>query len=301
MRVLITGSNGFLGSNLISLIQKKHPKWEIFGIDIVPAFNTKINFSKLDLAQNVNWNIVLKKIEPNVIFHLAGVFKISNINLMLKINTNQFASIIDAINSLAITPVLVVIGSAAEYGIVNHEDNPITETHPLIPSSFYGLTKKWQEEIALFYHRTYETPVICTRPSNFIGKGISDSLLPGYLASRFNCSENNIKIEISSHEDRRDYIDVRDACEAILELAINKNTIGEVFNISQGRSISNIELIELFEQASKKKAITELQNRNSYFDIYLSNDKIKEFINWEPHLSIKKSIEWCLTNFSKQS
>ena len=145
---------------------------------------------------------------------------------------------------------------------------------------------------------SFKTPVICTRPSNFIGRGISPSLLPGYLIKSFKETEDIIKVKLSSSGDRRDYVDIRDACEAILNLSLSKNAIGEIFNISQGKSISNIELLKIFEQKSRKKAKVELLNKDDFFDIFLSNDKIKEFINWEPKYTIEQSIEWCLNNFT---
>lgn len=293
--MLITGSCGLLGRYLVSHIQQKYPDWEITGIDIERKCNLNYNLLKLDLSTKINWNDVLKGIEPDIVFDLVGVYHEQDKQKIFDINTRQHFDLLNTIQLMELDPVIINIGSSAEYGHVENEENPITESQQIKPLSLYGYTKKWQEEISEFYYNSYNLKIICTRPSNFIGKEMTQKLLPGYLTSMFKQSIKNPTIEISSKKGVRDYIDVRDVVDALIKLTNEPKTIGEVFNISSAKGVSNEKLIQIFEEVSGKDATIIEKNPEEYMNIYLSNKKIKEFTNWSPRYSLKNSVEWCLT------
>jgi len=294
MDILITGSSGFLGQSLIQWISKKRSNWHVTGVDIKPC-GTKIDFIQTDLSEAAKWeNIFLEK-DVDIVFDLAGVYKKDN-QTMLNINTIKSFSLLEYITKSNIDPIVVIIGSSTQYGSIEEIDLPVNEEYPQNPDTFYGLTKKWQEELNLFYYRTYGIKVICTRPSNFIGKGITKNLLPGYLTNLFKENKNEIIVEISSKKSVRDYIDVRDVSAALIMLSENKSCIGECFNISSSAGISNEDLIRLFEINSKKKAnINEIKN-NITSKRTLSNKKLVSFTNWVKTFSIEESINWCIND-----
>lgn len=293
MKILITGSNGFLGQNLISLIKQKYSHWKITGIDNNPKSAHEYNFIQIDFQSSVDWNKYLGDITPDYIIHAVGVFRTNNNNMMFQVNTSGFFQFIEAIRLSEYNPKMIVIGSSAEYRLPKQDENPIDENYPLSPASLYGLTKKWQEEIGLYYNKTYGMNIICTRPSNFIGKGISSQLLPGYLANLFKQNKTEIPIKISSLNTVRDYIDVRDVCDALLGLLNCSKCKNEIFNISSSIGVTNEELIRVFEEVTEKKAIIESQNCDSN-SIVLSNKKLEKLINWSNNFSLKESVNWCL-------
>jgi len=201
-----------------------------------------------------------------------------------------FESIID----LDINPTVIIIGSAAQYGEINPKDNPIVENYKQNPTTFYGIVKKWQEELALYYYSYYGLKVVCTRPSNFIGKGISTMLLPGYLIEQFSKPYNKVKIELTSRESVRDYIDIRDVSVALVELSESKVSIGECYNISSSIGITNESLVKLFSKISSKEVSIDEIGETNPLKIYLSNEKIRSNINWQKNYQIEDSIKWCL-------
>jgi len=295
MQLLITGSSGFLAQNLILLINKQYPEYEVIGIDKVKQESSLYKHKQIDFTPNTNWTGFFKKIKPEVIIHTIANFSKED-PLIFNTNTVAFYYFINAINSMNINPLIVVIGSAAEYGIVKPEINPIKESTPLVPINMYGLSKKWQEEISLYYFNNYGLKTICTRPSNLIGKGISQNLLPGYLTEQFNSYKQEIPVDITSLNSKRDYIDVRDVSSAIMLLLNCKKAIGEVFNISSAKCVSNKKLIEVYESLSNKKAILTTSKLNEApFEISLSNEKLKKFVSWKQRYSLLESVQWTLS------
>ena len=295
MRVLITGSNGFLGRNLIDRIQQFSDNWEIYGFDVIQMDEHSYNFEKIDFNGKINWKIKLDQIEPDYIFHLVGLFRGTN-NEIFKSNTASFFSFIEGILNSKIDPKLTVMGSAAQYGIVEFEDNPIKESHPTAPTNIYGLTKDFQEKTAIFYHKNYGIDVICTRSSSFIGKGVSSKLLSGFLTGKFITTEQPVSIEISNESDIRDYIDVRDVSNALLKLQDIQNISGEIFNIPGTRPISNLELINIFEKISGKEAqISYSQPDKEPFRIWLDNEKLIKHTQFESEYTIEDSVRWSLS------
>ena len=295
MRVLITGSNGFLGKNLIGKIKQTFEDWQVFGFDIVQSEHHSYIFEKINFNANIDWKKKLNQIEPDYIIHLAGLFRGTKEDIF-KTNTVSFFSFIEGILNSNLNPKLVVMGSAAQYGFVQSEENPIDEEHNTAPTNIYGLTKDFQEKIALNYHQNHGIDIICTRSSSFIGKGVSPQLLSGFLTKKFSADEKRVNIEISNSSDVRDYVDVRDVSNVLLNLLDTQGISGEVFNIAGTKPITNLELINLFENISKKEAqISYSQPDKLPFKIWLDGEKLIEHINFKHEYSIEDSVIWSLS------
>ena len=85
--ILITGANGFIGSNLVSsLIRKKNLK--IIAIDIVKkklAYNLKkyfliknVEYFSIDICNLSKLNKIFFKFKPSIVYHLAASVGVSN-------------------------------------------------------------------------------------------------------------------------------------------------------------------------------------------------------------------------------
>ncbi len=295
MRILITGSNGFLGKNLVKHIQEEYPSWKIFGFDIVETGQENYNFNKVNFNEKEDWKPCFKEIEPEYIFYLIGLFRGDN-KLLYRTNTHSFLNFIEDLRIADIDAKLLIVGSAAQYGRIKAEDNPIKETHKTDPVSIYGLTKQQQENVALFYNKNYGINVVCTRPSSYIGKGLSGNLLVGYLAQKFSSEEKLIDIEMSNSDDERDYIDIRDVASAIVKLQTSNSSTGEIVNISSCDPITNIKLIQKYENITDKEAkIFFTSPDKEPLVINLDNSKIKKLCDFYPEYSIEDSIKWCFS------
>jgi nucleoside-diphosphate-sugar epimerase len=295
MRILITGSSGFLGVNLVKHIQTERPDWEIFGFDLKSSKNTNYNYEALNFNSNVDWKEKLRTIEPDMIFHLVGLFRGTK-EEMYSTNVSSFQSFIEGFRDSELESRLLVLGSSAQYGADSSITKPLKENQQTQPSNYYGETKDNQEKIALSFHEKYGIDVLCTRPGSLVGKGVSTHLLSGFLTEKFKKNEKTIKIEISNSSDVRDYIDVRDTCSAILLLQEMTGITGDVFNISANQLLSNLELIKVYEKISEKRAlVTYSQPDRNPTKIWLDNSKLAKCCSFQPKFSIEDSVRWNLS------
>ena len=137
MRTLITGASGFSAHYLIKLVAAK-PGCELYLTDHVSC-GLK-NILKCDLTQRGPTEKLIHDIRPERIYHLAGSFT-NNYDLDYSVNVLGTKNVLDALLKFKITCRVLLIGSAAEYGFINVEDNPISEDYPLRPCQIHGLTK----------------------------------------------------------------------------------------------------------------------------------------------------------------
>lgn len=70
MRILVTGSNGMLGSDIVKIFLNNN--YKVFGIDKNDNINNNINFYKMDLTNLIELKKVLRNINPDLIIHTAA-------------------------------------------------------------------------------------------------------------------------------------------------------------------------------------------------------------------------------------
>ena len=100
--------------------------------------------------------------------HLAGSFT-NDYELDYAANVLSTKNILDALLSSECKARILLIGSAAEYGAIDEEENPIAETHPLKPISIYGLTKVLQTQLMDYYYRMHQINIVMARTFNILG------------------------------------------------------------------------------------------------------------------------------------
>jgi len=152
-KVLITGINGFIGEHLSELLlQTNHL---VTGIDILDnalneSIKSKINFIKCNLCDENTLEEILHIVNPEHVYHLAGLLRGGSIKEMYKANVTCTVNLFNAIVKMCdLPPKVLVSGSSAIYGESNL--NIIDESSKVQPITDYGITKVLQEQIALKY------------------------------------------------------------------------------------------------------------------------------------------------------
>src|SRR5215203_891841 len=152
--ILITGLAGFVGSHLVDLLLQD-PETRIEGI-LHPSHaiqhleeNPRVRVNRLDILQPAELEAALRKIQPEAIYHLAGLAHVHESWKYRKetIDTNFMGSfyLLEACRKLPSFPKVLLIGSAECYGIVPEQQQPIVEEQPMLPSSPYAVSKIAQE------------------------------------------------------------------------------------------------------------------------------------------------------------
>lgn len=249
MKILITGALGFTAKHLIELIAKK-PEHELFLSDWAPGgFENILN---CDLTQKISVEELIFKIKPERIYHLAGSFT-NNYDIDYSVNVLSTKNILDSLLKFSFSSRVLLIGSAAEYGFIKADDNPVSEDHPLRPCRIHGLCKAYQTDLMNFYYRLYKMDIVMARTFNLYGdnKRISKLLFIGHVCEQIEkIKKGEIdKIFVGNLDGKRDYIDVREAVK-YYEKVIELGKPGEVYNVGSGRAISMRDLLGLLLEES---------------------------------------------------
>ena len=121
------------------------------------------------------------------------------------------------------------------------------------PTNPYSASKSAAEQICISYENTYKTPLMIVNVMNAFGERQHvEKFIPLCIKKIL----NNEKITIHSYPDKktsgtRFYIHGRNIASAVLFL-INKGTIGEKYNISGEKEVSNLEIAQLVAKSMNK-------------------------------------------------
>ncbi len=299
-RVLVTGIQGFVGKHFYRYLLAQGDA-EIFGIDRIPdALGMGEGFYfRADLAAAlVQEETIIDRIRPDVIFHLAGLthgdrpVDFYDYNFLCGYHLCER---LYRLRSGEYDPLLVVLGTAAEYGAGARTGN--TESDHLLPISHYGVSKALQTLMTQLFDRLRRLRVIIGRPSNITGPGQSHTYIIPDLAREIAKMEMHAAepvLTIRNGSVVRDFVDIRDMVRALALLA-ESGRAGEVYNISSNSPVS-VRMIaeELRGLARVPVSIREENvpvNPDSIPVQTSDNTKIRTDTGWSPRITLRQSIE----------
>lgn len=175
MSTLVTGATGGFGPILVKWLQKNNPNptW-LTGRRSLSAEG----YYPCDLTDTNSTRELISRLRPSVIFHMAGDFT-NKYEFDYSINSLGARNIIEALLAENINARVVLIGSAAEYGVVLPHENPIKENQVLRPVSVYGLTKSFQTQLGIYFAHNSSIEVMVARMFNLLAPGLSERLFVG--------------------------------------------------------------------------------------------------------------------------
>ena len=245
MKVLVTGAAGLLGRSLLERLDGRAGV-ELHGVDLQPFSLAKAHEG--DLGNSAWVTGLIAEMRPDQVFHLAGTFS-NEFQADFAANVGTTQHLLEAILQHQPTARLLVIGSAAEYGMLRQEENPISEDHPLVPVSIYGWAKVCQTQLMGYYHRVRGANVVQARLFNLLGRG-SPRLFVGRFYQQIEQARRGEIAEIVTGPlgATRDYLSPTEAAEQ-LEGIMNRGRAGEVYHVASGIPINMRELVRQILEA----------------------------------------------------
>lgn len=313
--ILVTGGAGFIGSNFIYYMQRKHPDCRLVCID---ALTYAGNLYTLDEARKGNFRFVLGDItDRKVVFSLCEEEKfdaivnfaaeshvdrsIENPEVFLKTNILGTQVLLDACNKYKI-PRYHQVSTDEVYGDLplDRPDLFFTETTPIHTSSPYSASKASADLLVMAYHRTFGTPATISRCSNNYGPyQFPEKLIPLMIAKAL--SDEKLPV-YGEGLNVRDWLYVDDHCKAI-DMILENGRIGEIYNIGGHNEKANIDVVRTILKAVGKdeSLITYVKDRPGHDMRYaIDPTKIHNELGWEPETlfneGIQKTIDWYLNN-----
>jgi dTDP-glucose 4,6-dehydratase len=317
--VLVTGGLGFIGSNLINILNKKN--YFVINIDKVSYSSNYKNISKniknykfykLDINNKSFIKKILNKYNPSIIFNVAAEThvdrSIDGPKEFIKSNILGVFNLLEAIRFYKKKVRLIHISTDEVYGDIKNNKKS-KETDAYNPSSPYASSKACSDLIIKSYIRTYKIPSIITNCCNNFGPNqYPEKLIPTIIYKIIN--KEPIPI-YGNGKNLREWIYVKDHCNALIRIA-ELGKIGESYNIGSGYIINNIQVVKKIISVFKNidpvlsnlaKFIFVKDRPGHDLRYSLDSSKIKNQLKWNCkinfNLGIEKTILWYRDKFEK--
>ena len=299
--ILITGSTGFIGSNLVKrlvslrykvhlIVRTKSNLWRINDI------KENIVFHKADLKDYKKIKKIILKVKPKTIYHLAtyGAYSYQNeSDIIKKINLDASINLLNCCQLIKFNR-FINVGSNSEYGFKN---SPMKETDILNPNSFYAVFKSSFTHYCRFVSISKKLPIVTLRPFHVYGPYEEKTrLIPVLIKSLL----NNKSPKLVDPNISRDMIYIDDVINLFIKVASSDVGYGEIYNVGSGKSYT---IKEIYTKISKllnsdvKPKWSTMKNRSWDQKIWLSNiSKAKKKFNWKIEFNLikglKETIKW---------
>ena len=318
-KVIITGGNGFIGSNLVNFFLKK--KYFVINIDNNSYSNgsylldnikkKNYKFYKNDINSKQIFKIICKY-KPNAIFNLAAEThvdrSIESPKDFVESNILGTFNILEQLRKFQKKfnkKIRIIHVSTDEvYGDLKN-DTKSKEDSPYNPSSPYSASKASADHLIKSYVRTFRIDAVISNCCNNFGPGqYPEKLIPTLI---YNILNNKFLPIYGKGKNSREWIYVEDHCRGLYSI-YKKGKTGESYNIGSGVNLSNLNLTKmLLNIVNKKKKIGGkvkikfVKDRPGHDLRYsLNSNKIRKNLKWYPRekflSGLEKTFEWYANN-----
>lgn len=311
--ILVTGSEGFIGSHLVeklisagakvTAMIKNNFKEDIGFLNSIPSDErSKITTHMGDLNDYDAVKELAK--DKDIIFHLGAEISIpysyKHPRTFVNTNINGTLNVLMAAKEHSVKRV-IIMSTSEVYG--TPDTVPIKEAHPLKGQSPYSATKIAAEKIAESFHFSYGLPVVIVRAFNTYGpRQSSRAVIPSLITQAL----FKDKIFVGNTKPTRDFNFVEDIADGLLKAAENDELIGDVVNMGTGKEVSIGELANKIIKLTGSKAVIETHDvrirpeKSEVMRLCADSSKMMGKTGWSPKTDLdtglKKTIEWIKAN-----
>ena len=325
--ILVTGGCGFIGSNFIYHLVKKDKPIHIVNLDKLTYAGNTQNLN--DIPDTVHTLVEGDICDPNLVESLFNTHRFDSVvHFAAESHVDRSidgpaefiqTNVVGTLNLLEKSRAycnstdnkdfrFLHVSTDEVYGSLG-DNGKFLETTPYDPSSPYSASKAGSDHLVRAWHRTFGLPVLITNCSNNYGPHqFPEKLIPLMI---INCLHGKPLPVYGKGENVRDWLFVRDHCEAILTV-LRKGKVGETYNIGGNNEIKNIDVIQIV--CAVLDEILPRDNGLVYSELihYVTDrpghdlryaidaTKIEKELGWSPMESfetgVRKTIQWYLDN-----
>ena len=256
-RICITGHNGFIGKNLLKILETDtNIELILFKGDLLKEKDVELFFSnnpKID----------------QIIYLVGGFF--GSFEQLIKINAVALDNLL-RISTLNRVKKIIFTSTGAVYGEPSRKSS--REDDLLRPNTPYGLSKMFAEEIIKYYNQNFGLNYIILRFSNVYGEGSNKGVLYNFISG---IKTKGVIFLDGDGKQTRNFLHVSDAC-----LAIKKSIIfnqSGIFNISSSIRYSLIDIVKVLQKRYRFK-VEFRKADNTLKDLSLDINKSKKILGF---------------------
>jgi UDP-glucose 4-epimerase len=231
MKILVVGSEGFIGSNAVKyFLQQGH---DVYGADIL--LKKHENYTLL-FPEIPDFSEILKTQPFDICINASGGanvnFSITNPKWDYNLNVQNVFYLLEAIRKTNINCKFIQLSSAALYG--NPNLLPINEEANIKPLSPYGF-HKWQSELLCKeFYEVYKVPSVILRIFSAYGPCLKKQIFWDIYQKTKSGNEINL---FGTGEESRDFIFIDDLLQSIECIIKNGKFQSEIYNVGNGKEI----------------------------------------------------------------
>ena len=313
-RILITGSSGFVGRHLMPLCHERYPDAELIGISHLPSANegsvSQYTLLQADLRHRDQIRHLIATSRPDLILHLAGQASVAESwqhpEDTLAVNAGGAINMLEAVHLAGLSPRVLLIGSAEQYGVIAPEDNPIREDQPMLPVNPYAVSKVAQDLLGYQYYVSYGLPIIRVRAFNHFGP----LQPPAYVIPSFarqlalvEAGRAEPVVHVGNLSAERDFLPVGEVARAYLALADHGHP-GEAYNVGSGVPVTAEYILDVLRSLSTVQVDVRVDpERLRPTDVpvaYADITRLRRDTDWQPMWSIADALREVLDYWRQQ-
>jgi len=309
--VLLTGANGFVGRVLRTKLCEAG--YRVTGtVSSEPQLRDGIEHVCLDIRDAQAVEQLVQRIRPTHVLHLAAISHVptSFRDPLLTWQTNVMGSLnlLEAVKR-HVPEVFVLFASSSEvYGEAFKAGEPLDESSGCQPMNPYAASKLAAELAFTQYFRQGLRGVVA-RPFNHIGPGQSPDFVTASFARQIAEIEQGLQppvLRVGNLEAHRDFLDVRDVCDAYVKLLESKDHLSDqrTFNIASGQARKIREILdELLAQCRVPVAVEQDPQRLRPSDIPFAvgdSRRLQSSTGWRPAHALGETLGDLLSHWREE-
>jgi dTDP-glucose 4,6-dehydratase len=312
VKLLATGSAGFIGSNFVREVLETRPGWTIVSYDLLTYAGNLANLEGLDATRHrlVRGDVAdaaaVEKLFADhgpfdALVHFAAEShvdrSIADAGAFVRTNVLGTQVLLSAARERKLAR-FVHVSTDEVYG--STDTGHFTETTPLDPTSPYAASKAASDLLVLAYVKTHKLPALITRCSNNYGPWqFPEKAIPLFVT---NALQDKALPVYGDGSNVREWLHVRDHCRAVLAV-LEKGEDAGIYNIGSGHEMKNVELARLILKTLGKpeSLLTFVTDRLAHDRRYaIDSTRLRTKLGWAPSIAfepgIAETIAWYRAN-----
>ncbi|RMG33516.1 MAG: NAD-dependent epimerase/dehydratase family protein [Gammaproteobacteria bacterium] len=308
MKLLVTGSDGFIGSHLTeALVRRGHQVrafvfYNSFGhrgwLDDVPAeIQRELDIFPGDVRDPNGVRTAMKGCDA--VLHLAALigipFSYHSPDAYVETNIRGTLNVLQAARDLG-TERIIHTSTSEVYGTAQYV--PIDEKHPLQGQSPYAATKIGADQLALSFYRSFGLPVAVARPFNTFGPRQSTrAVIPTVITQ----IANGVKrLRLGALHPTRDFNYVEDTVDGFIAMLESDRVIGEEVNLGSNHEISIGDTVKLIAEVMEADIGIETDRqrlrpeKSEVERLRADNRKALSLLDWKPRYGGREGLREAL-------